>query len=128
MHLTSSILGVVALISTHVDEEAVFPIPNAQGDMNTSWLVHQMTVTKDFSAGHPVADFLYGGFTHHVAHHLFPNVAHNYYPYITPIIRKYAAEYNLPYKCYPATKAVQSHFVLLRNKGNGFDVFLQGDL
>ena len=57
-----------------------------------TWAEHQLTVTKDFSAGNVVADFLYGGFTHHVAHHLFPTVGHTYYPHITPIIKKYAAE------------------------------------
>lgn len=117
MHLSSSMFGVVALISTHVDEEAVFPIAPEDGEMGTTWAYHQMQVTKDFSAGHPVADFVYGGFTHHVAHHLFPTVSHLYYPKITPLIREYAKEYNLPYTCYPVLKAIRSHFILLRNSG-----------
>lgn len=117
MHLTASLLGVIALISTHVDEHAVFPMPPEDGKMNTTWAYHQMLVTKDFSAGNPITDFLYGGFTHHVAHHLFPTVGHTYYPKITPIIRKYAEEYDLPYTCYPVFSAVRSHFVLLKNQG-----------
>jgi linoleoyl-CoA desaturase len=123
MHLLSSILGVVALISTHVDEEAVFPMPPEDGKFDLTWAEHQLTVTKDFSAGNPIADFLYGGFTHHVAHHLFPTVGHTYYPYITPIIKKYAAEYNLPYTCYPALDAVKSHFNLLKRSGVGQNIF-----
>lgn len=118
MHLFSSIIGVVALISTHVDETAIFPLPPEDGDMHTTWAEHQLNVTKDFSAGNKIADFLYGGFTHHIAHHLFPAVAHTYYPKITPIIKKYAKEYKLPYTCYPLIKAVRSHFVLLKNSGN----------
>src|SRR5690554_7519719 len=70
MHLSASGLGVIALISTHVDEEAVFPLPPEDGKMDTTWGFHQMLVTKDFSAGNPIMDFLYGGFTHHVAHQI----------------------------------------------------------
>lgn len=128
MHLSSSILGVVALISTHVDEDAVFPMPPEDGKMEMTWVEHQFTVTKDFSAGNPIADFLYGGFTHHVAHHLFPTVGHTYYPKITPIIRKYAKENNLPYTCYPVFHAIRSHFRLLKNSGASSTIFRHGEL
>ncbi|MEZ4853329.1 fatty acid desaturase [Flavobacterium sp.] len=128
MHLCSSVVGVVALISTHVDEEAVFPMPPEDGKMSMTWVEHQLTVTKDFSAGNPIADFLYGGFTHHVAHHLFPTVGHTYYPKITPIIRKYAATYNMPYTCYPVFHAIRSHFRLLKNSGASATIFSHGEL
>lgn len=128
MHVCGSMLGVVALISTHVDETAVFPLPPEDGIMNVTWAQHQMMVTKDFSADSPVANFLFGGFTHHVAHHLFPHVAHTYYPYITPIIRRYAEEYNLPYTCYPAYKAILSHFNLLKKSGMHENLFRTGEL
>lgn len=117
MHLISSTFGVVALISTHADETAFFPEPPMDGNMNYTWAEYQMTVTKDFNAGDPVTDFLYGGFTHHVAHHLFPTVGHTYYPYITPIIQKYAQEYHLPYTNRPMLNAIKSHFILLKNSG-----------
>ncbi|MFN3757421.1 MAG: fatty acid desaturase family protein [Flavobacterium sp.] len=128
MHIVSSIVGVVALISTHVDEDAVFPIPGPDGQMNTTWMEHQMTVTKDFSAGHPVADFLYGGFTHHVAHHLFPGISHVYYPKITPIIVAFAKEHDLPYTCYPVWSAIQSHYKLLKTRGSKVNIFYNGEL
>jgi len=123
MHLTSSLFGVVALISTHADETAIFPEPPMDGKMDTTWAEYQMSVTKDFNAGNPITDFLYGGFTHHVAHHLFPTVGHTYYPYITPIIRKYAEEYNLTYTNRPVFNAIKSHFVLLKNTGTGNNIF-----
>src|SRR5690606_27369560 len=128
MHIAASMLGVIALISTHVDEDAVFPMPPADGKMNTTWAVHQLTVTKDFSADSKLANFLFGGFTHHVAHHLFPHVAHTYYPKITPIIRRYAKEYNLPYTCYPAYKAVLSHYLLLKKSGVKESIFEHGEI
>lgn len=128
MHVCGSMLGVIALISTHVDEDAVFPLAPPDGKMDRTWAEHQMLVTKDFSADSPLANFLFGGFTHHVAHHLFPHVAHTYYPYITPIIRRYAAEYNLPYTCYPAYKAIKSHFNLLRKSGMAENILQHGEL
>lgn len=127
-HVSASLLAVIALVSTHVDEEANFPMAPEDGKMPTTWAEHQMLVTKDFSADSRVANFIYGGFTHHVAHHLFPAVAHTYYPKITPIIRRYAAEYDLPYTCYPFTKAVRSHFRLLKNSGNAENILRTGEL
>ncbi len=123
MHVSGSILGVIPLISTHVDEHAHFPIAANDGAISSSWAIHQMSVTKDFSAESPVANFLFGGFTHHVAHHLFPGVAHTYYPEITKVIRRYAAEYDLPYTNYPFYKAVLSHFKMLKHHGSRQHLF-----
>lgn len=128
MHLTASLLGVIALISTHVDEHSVFPLPDEEGKFNTTWAEHQMIVTKDFSTDSAVANFLFGGFTHHVAHHLFPGVGHTYYPHITPIIKKYAEEYNLPYTSYPFYVAIRSHFRMLKNRGNVENIMQMGEI
>lgn len=128
MHLVSSMVGVVALVSTHTDEEAIFPMAPSNGQMPTSWAIHQIASTKDFSADSRLAAFLYGGFTHHVAHHLFPNIAHTYYPQITPIIRRYAARYNITYKSFPTLAAIRSHFMLLKKNGAVENVFRNGEL
>lgn len=128
MHLTASVLGVIALVSTHVDEHAVFPLPDEDGKFNTTWAEHQMIVTKDFSTGSRLANFLFGGFTHHVAHHLFPGVGHTYYPYITPIIKRYAEEYNLPYTNYPFYVAIRSHFRMLKNRGATENIMSMGEI
>lgn len=128
MHLFGSILGVIALISTHVDEDAQFPLTDEKGNLSATWAMHQMIVTKDFSTDSKLANFLYGGFTHHVAHHLFPGIGHTYYPYITPIIKRYAKEYNLPYTCYPFYHAVRSHFRMLKNKGINENIMMTGEI
>jgi linoleoyl-CoA desaturase len=128
MHVCGSIIGVVALVSTHVDEHAYFPKTDEDGKISATWAMHQMMVTKDFSANSPLANFLYGGFTHHVAHHLFPGIGHTYYPYITPIIRRYAKEYNLPYTNYPFYEAVTSHFRMLKNKGVRENILMTGEI
>lgn len=128
MHIFGSMLGVIALISTHVDEHAEFAIAGPDGKLNCTWAEHQMQTTKDFSTSNPLANFLYGGFTHHVAHHLFPEVSHTYYPAITPIIRKYADRYNLPYTCYPFYEAVRSHYRLLKQSGRTPNLLRTGEL
>lgn len=128
MHLYGSMLGVVALVSTHVDEDAHFPETDEDGNLSATWAMHQMIVTKDFSTNSKLANFLYGGFTHHVAHHLFPGVGHTYYPYITPIIMRYAQEYDLPYTSYPFYHAVRSHFRMLKNKGVKENIMMTGEI
>jgi linoleoyl-CoA desaturase len=126
MHVSGSTLGVIALISTHVDENATFSDP-IDGRLGMSWAEHQLRATKDFSTDSRVANFLFGGFTHHVAHHLFPGVAHTYYPKITPIIKRHAEENNLPYTSYPFHEAIRSHFRLLKKNGHE-NIFVSGDL
>ena len=128
MHLTASAFGVTALLSTHADEHAEFPLPPEDGKLDMTWAMYQITETKDFSPDSKLANFLFGGFNHHVAHHLFPTVAHTYYPAITPIIREFADKYHLPYRAYPMVTAIRSHFMLLKKSGVQESVFATGEL
>ena len=128
MHISASAFGVLALLSTHVNEDSVFPMPPEDGKMDVTWSMHQITVTQDFSTESELANFLFGGFNHHVAHHLFPTVAHTYYPAITPIIRRYAEEYKLPYKSFPLHKALRSHYFLLKHNAKEENLFVTGEL
>ncbi|MGN8069231.1 fatty acid desaturase [Mucilaginibacter sp. SG564] len=128
MHFIASAFGVTALLSTHADEDAEFPMPPENGVINTTWAMYQISKTKDFSTQNRFANFLFGGFNHHVAHHLFPAVAHTYYPYITPIIRRYAQKYRLNYRSYPLLDAIRSHFALLKKNGSAENLFVTGDL
>ncbi|MVN21965.1 fatty acid desaturase family protein [Mucilaginibacter arboris] len=128
MHLSASAFGVMALLSTHVNEDSVFPMSPADGKMDITWSMYQITVTQDFSTESKLANFLFGGFNHHVAHHLFPTVAHTYYPAITPIIRKYAKNYNLPYQAFSLYKALRSHYTLLKNNAQEENLFVTGEL
>ncbi|RYE16491.1 MAG: fatty acid desaturase, partial [Sphingobacteriaceae bacterium] len=127
MHFFASAFGVLALLSSHVNEDSKFPIPPEDGKMEVTWAMHQIASTQDFSTESKVADFVFGGFNHHVAHHLFPTVAHTYYPQITPIIRKYAQKYNLPYRSYALYKAIHSHYFLLKNNAQE-NLFITGDI
>jgi linoleoyl-CoA desaturase len=128
MHFSASAFGVTALLSTHADEHADFPLVDDEGQLNNTWAEYQVAATKDFCTNSRLANILFGGFNHHVAHHLFPTIAHTYYPSITPLIRKIAKDYNLPYRSYPLHKAIYSHFKLLKKNGDAENFFITSEL
>lgn len=128
MHFTASAFGVTALLSTHADEHAEFPEPPEDGKIDMTWAMYQIRETKDFSTESRIANILFGGFNHHVAHHLFPTVAHTYYPSITPIIKEFAEKYDLGYRSYPLHEAIYSHFMLLKKNGGTENLFVTGEL
>jgi len=128
MHIIASSFGAIALLSTHVDEDATFPEPDDNGQIHNTWFGHQIAVTKDFSTDSKVINYLYGGFSLHVAHHLFPSLSHSYYPAITKIIRKHAKTNHLPYKNYPFYQAIRSHYRLLKKNGRENNLFKTGEL
>ncbi|MBK0379118.1 fatty acid desaturase family protein [Mucilaginibacter segetis] len=128
MHFAASAFGVTALLSTHADEDAIFPLPPDNGEIDMSWAMYQVAETKDFSTESRLANILFGGFNHHVAHHLFPTVAHTYYPAITPIIKRYAKKYHLNYRSYSLPAAIKSHFMLLKKNGQTENLFVAGEL
>jgi len=128
MHFAASAFGVTALLSTHADEDARFPQLDEQGLINSTWAAYQISATKDFCTHSRLANLIFGGFNHHVAHHLFPTVAHTYYPYITPLIKRFADDYDLNYRSYPLHLAIYSHFKLLKKNGQSENLLIHGEL
>jgi len=57
MHFIASAFGVTALLSTHADEDADFPLPPADGMINATWAAYQISNTKDFSTKIPLLIF-----------------------------------------------------------------------
>lgn len=128
MHFAASAFGVTALLSTHADENADFPLLGEDGLINNTWAEYQVAATKDFCTHSRFANMLFGGFNHHVAHHLFPTVAHTYYPSITPLIKKVASEYGLTYRSFPLHEAIYSHFMLLKKNGSSENLFASAEI
>lgn len=124
--ILASITTTFALISTHVGEHSAFPVPDAAGKLPHSWIRHQFLTTSDFATGNRLVTELYGGFNHHLTHHLFPKVAHIHYPHITLIIRELADEYQMPFYSMPTIfEAMRSHFRLLQKRGRAGQVPLE---
>ena len=68
----------------------------------------------DFSTNSFVITHLFGGFNHHVIHHLFQNICHIHYPELTKILIRISKKHGLKYRFKKyLTAAVLSHFKLL---------------
>lgn len=118
MNFAASMVVSVALVSAHVGEDSVFPEVDESGQLPYTWAEHQVITTSDFATHSPIVNFLFGGFNHHVIHHLFPRINHVHYPNLTPLLVETAAEFGLPYSCEPKiARSVVSHWKLLKAQG-----------
>lgn len=118
MNFAGSLLITLALIPSHVAENSLFLLPDENGVMPNSWSHHQVLSVIDFATGNWFLNFLFGGFNHHISHHLFPNINHIHVTNITPIIKRTAEEFGLPYNHEESFfNAYLSHFKLLKNNG-----------
>lgn len=115
MHFAGSMVAVVNLVSAHVGEDAVFVKENDDNVIEHSWREHQLITTTDFATQSKLVTYLTGGFNHHVAHHLFPSISHGHYEKITAIIVELDKKYGLDYKSLSLSKALITHWHLLRN-------------
>ena len=50
-----------------------------------------MHTSTNYSVGGALATWFSGGLNYQIEHHLFPSIAHPYYPHISPIIQQVAA-------------------------------------
>ena len=118
MHFVLSIyLSFTFFISHHVTEVDYFDVDPVTPVVPGSWVKHQIITTIDFNPENKFANFLFGGFNLHIAHHIFPEVSHVHYPALTRIIKSTLKEHNLDwYKSFSFFKGVSSHLAHLKNK------------
>ena len=88
--------------------------------MPQSWVRHQIVTTCDFATHNKLIINLFGGFNHHVVHHLFPNICHIHYKKLSKIVKETTKEFNLPYHQHKTFfGAIKSHLTLLNQLGTG---------
>lgn len=118
MHFAEGlVLGLVFQLA-HLVEDTQLSAPNAEGNIEEAWAIHQMQTTANFSPDSPVAAFFCGGLNRQVEHHLFPKICHIHYPAISKIVKQTAQEYGVPYiENKTFLTALQSHYRLLRRFG-----------
>lgn len=115
LQFAASLTVALALVSAHVGEHSVYPEPDENGIMPHSWAIHQIVTTTDFATNSPLITHLFGGFNHHVVHHLFPNISHIHYPVLTQIVKETCEEFDIQYNCNPTLiDAILSHMKFLR--------------
>lgn len=114
-NIVSSITVTFALVSTHVGEHSEFPQVQKNGQVSHSWIKHQFLTTTDFATNSQIVTALYGGFNHHLTHHIFPFISHAHYPAITKIILRVKKEFNIQdHSQVSIFAAIRSHLRLLK--------------
>jgi linoleoyl-CoA desaturase len=111
---TASIFSLLVLLSPHANTESQFPLPDEQSRLPYNWMEHMMLTTNDITNDNFFTRFFMGCFNYHVAHHLFPNINHVYYPEITQCLKRYAQQYQLPYREYSLLTSLRNHYRLLK--------------
>ena len=118
LHFFEGITMAVIFMLAHVVEETNFPLPDAKGNIQNSWAVHQLYTTADFGRENNVLNFFCGGLNFQVEHHLFPRICHVHYKEISGIVKKTAEEYHLPYLAnHSLGGAIMSHIRFLKRLG-----------
>lgn len=118
MHCTAGLILSVIFQLAHVVEAAEMPLPDAEGKLKSTWAIHQLFTTVNFSTKSRFLNWFTGGLNHQVEHHLYPNISHVHYKNIAKIVRETALEFNLPYHEYETMwAAVQAHFRHLKKMG-----------
>jgi linoleoyl-CoA desaturase len=115
--IVSIFVAFTFFISHHVTELEYIEPNHQQQIVADSWIRHQITTTIDFNPESRFANFIFGGFNIHVAHHVFPEVSHEHYPALTKIIRNILSEHGLDdwYQSYTFQKGCVSHLRHLKN-------------
>lgn len=121
MHFVASIILGVVFQLAHVVEGVAQLVPDEAGQMEHSWMVHEMLTTANFSTGSRLLTWYVGGLNHQVEHHLFPKTCSVHYPALSGIVREVAAKHGIPYyENETFMGAVRSHFAMLRLLGSGY--------
>jgi linoleoyl-CoA desaturase len=111
------VLSVVFQLA-HCVEEADFPLPSADGKMETDWAVHQVQTTVDFSRRNPVLSWFLGGLNFQVEHHLFHRICHIHYPALSKLVETTCEEFGVRYAANKTfLAAVASHWRWLHRMG-----------
>jgi linoleoyl-CoA desaturase len=119
VHLIAGvILGVVFQLA-HVVEGTEHPVPDASGEMEHSWVIHEMLTTSNFANGNPLISWYVGGLNYQIEHHLFPRVCSVHYPALSGLVREVARRHGVPYNEHRTLfEAVASHYRMLKRLGS----------
>jgi linoleoyl-CoA desaturase len=88
MHLCQSLFLLFTFFMTHHVEGIEYPAIDESGYIKTSWVMNQIKSSNDMHPFSQTANFIFGGFNNHIAHHLFPHIHHIHYPELNKILYK----------------------------------------
>ncbi len=114
MHLFQSLFLLFTFLMTHHVELTEYPRIDNNGFIKTSWLMNQVKSSNDMHPFSDLANFILGGFNNHIAHHLFPNIHHIYYPKLNRILYKILKDNNITPNQTSYIGGIVSHIKLLK--------------
>jgi len=118
MHLIAGFILAIVFQLAHIVEETDYPEPDAEGNLENNWAVHQLHTTANFAKRRKLLSWFIGGLNYQIEHHLFPNISHVHYPKIAKIVKATAAEFKLPYHEFRTFRsAILSHLRQLKELG-----------
>jgi linoleoyl-CoA desaturase len=117
MHLFQSFFLLFTFFMTHHVESTAYPETDEEGFIRESWLMNQVKSSNDFYPFSKAANFIFGGFNNHVAHHLFPHIHHVYYPSLNHILFRILKEHRIKPNVSTYFGGIRSHLRLLRKMG-----------
>lgn len=97
LHMIAGSIMSTIFQMAHQVEGVEQPLPNAEGNIENEWAIHQMHTTANFARNNHLLSWFVGGLNFQIEHHLFPNVNHIHYPRIAPIVEQTARDFGLPY-------------------------------
>tara|TARA_Y100000385_G_scaffold135063_1_gene140270 strand:- start:765 stop:1856 length:1092 start_codon:yes stop_codon:yes gene_type:complete len=118
MNMVAGFILTVTFQLAHVVEGVTFPVPTDSGNLDNEWMIHQLKTTANFAKNSKFITWFVGGLNFQIEHHLFPNICHVHYRYISIIVKETAKEYGIIYnekKTYFG--AVISHYKMLKLLG-----------
>ncbi|MDX2048110.1 MAG: fatty acid desaturase [Chitinophagaceae bacterium] len=114
MHCCQSLFLLFTFFMTHHVEKTNYPLTDKNGYINCSWFINQVKSSNDFYPFSRFANFIFGGFNNHVAHHLFPHIHHVHYPELNKILYPLLLRNNITPNVTTWFGGVISHLKLLR--------------
>lgn len=117
MHLLQSLFLLFTFFITHHVVGMKYPSTTEDGKINASWLDNQIGSSNDFYPFSEFANFIFGGFNNHIAHHLFPNIHHAYYPKLNKILYGILQEHSIVPNETTYFGGVRNHLLHLKNLG-----------
>ncbi|WP_196887427.1 fatty acid desaturase family protein [Aureivirga sp. CE67] len=117
MHMVKSIILLFTFFMTHHVMETEYPETDENGMIQTSWMMNQVLSSNDMHPFSYVANFILGGFNNHIAHHLFPNIHHIWYPKLNKILYEILIENGIKPNQTSYVGGMISHMKLLKKFG-----------
>ncbi|MGC3948094.1 MAG: fatty acid desaturase [Chryseolinea sp.] len=119
MHLCQSLFLLLTFFMTHHVEGLEYPTVDSKGTIAASWLMNQVKSSNDMYPFSETANFIFGGFNNHIAHHLFPHIHHVHYAKLSRLLYRILNEHGITPHQTTYWGGICSHLKLLKRMSEG---------